>query len=269
MKSIWALAVITYKEGIRNRSVLGVLFFSLFILGLNVAVSGFFMRDIGKVTVDMNLSAISFSGLLLVLFVGINLISKDIDKKTIHLVLSKQISRGKYLWGKYFGILLFIFASLMVLLAFSVATVYGINYFYTDYFENFSWIVYFQSVLFIFIKLAVLTSIMILFSSISTSSFVTLIFTICSYVVGETIEEVVFYLKTGLNGDAFSPTLLWVINISTYVFPNLAIFDFKIEAAHGLSIGLSRLGFAGCYAGTYIFLVMMVASFIFKRREFN
>lgn len=269
MKSILALTVITYKEGIRNRSVLGVLFFSLFVLGLNVAVSGFFMRDIGKVTVDMNLSALSFSGLLLVLFVGINLIAKDIDKKTIHLVLSKPISRIGYLWGKYLGILLFILVSLVVLLTFSVVTILGINTLYGSYFISFSWLVFFQAVGFIFVKLAVLSAIVMFFSSITTSSFVTLIFTICSYVVGETIEEVVFYINSGANSDAFSPALLGIIKASSYLLPNLAAFDFKIEAAHGLAIELSRIGYAAGYAVVYIFLLMLIASLIFQRREFN
>jgi ABC-type transport system involved in multi-copper enzyme maturation permease subunit len=269
MKRVAALALITFKEGIRNRSLFGILFFSLFILGLNVAVAGFFMREIGKVTVDMNLSALSFSGLLLVLFVGVNLMSKDIDRKTIHLVLSKPISRIEYLWGKYLGIVWFVLVSLSVLLTFSCVTVFGLISLYPAYFENFSWVIFFQACIFIFIKLAVLTSIVVFFSAITTSSFLTLVLAICSYIVGTTIEEVIFYLESGMAGEAFPAYMQRIIDVVSYLFPNFSVFDFKLEAAHGLVISLDRLGFALGYAGVYVTILLVGASLIFSRREFN
>lgn len=269
MNRIFSLAAITYKEGIRSRSVFGILLFSLFILGLNIAVAGFFMRDIGKVTVDMNLSALSFSGLLLVLFVGLNLMAKDIDKKTIHLVLSKPISREGYIWGKFFGITLFVFVSLLVLFVFSCATVFLLFHMYPDYFEGFVWGTFFISCFFIFIKLSVLSAIVIFFSSITTSSFITLVFSICAYIVGATIEEVIFYLKSGFREESISPALQRFIEIIAYIFPNFSVFDFKTEAAHGLPVAFDRLGLSLGYAVIYIVLVLLLASVIFRRREFN
>lgn len=269
MKRVAALALITYKEGIRNRSLFGIFFFSLFILGLNIAVAGFFMREIGKVTVDMNLSALSFSGLLLVLFVGVNLMAKDIDRKTIHLVLSKPISRVEYLWGKYLGIVAFVLVSLSVLLVFSSVTVLGIKALYPAYFESFVWTIFFQACLFIFVKLSVLSSIVVFFSSITTSSFLTLILAICSYIVGESIEEVVFYLKSGMNGETLSASVQRVIQVVSHIFPDLSVFDFKLEAAHGLVIGTGRLWFSFGYATVYVTILLLVAAMIFSRREFN
>lgn len=269
MNRILALAFITYKEGIRNRSLFGILFFSLFVLGLNIAVAGFFMREVGKVTVDMNLSALSFSGLLLVLFVGLNLIAKDIDKKTIQLVLSKPISRVEYIWGKYLGILLFVLVSLLVLQALSCATIFLLINLYPGYFGQFSWAIFFAASFFIFVKLAVLSAIAVFFSSVTTSSFVTLIFSICAYIVGETIEEVVFYLKSGFGAEEISASMQKSIEWIAYIFPNLSVFDFHIEAAHGLPIALERLGFSLGYAAGYIALLLLLASLIFRRREFN
>jgi len=265
----WALALITFKEGIRSRSVYGIVLFALFILGLNVAVAGFFMRDIGKVTVDMNLSALSFSGLLLVFFVGLNLMAKDIDKKTIHLVLSKPISRVEYIWGKYLGILLFVGVCLLVLLSFSSATVFGLRLLYLDYFAPFSWGVFYLAAFFVFVKLALLSALVVFFSSITTSSFVTLIFSICSYLVGQTIEEVVFYLRSSLSEREISTTLQKFIEGVAYVFPNLSVFDFQIEAAHALAIGAGRFWTSLSYGTVYIALLLLAASLIFRRREFN
>lgn len=271
MKSIFALATITFKEGIRNRSLFGIALLSLFLFGLNITVAGFFMRDIGKVTVDMNLSALSIAGLLLVFFVGVNLIAKDIDRKTIQLVLSKPISRGQYIWGKYLGIQFFVTISLLLLAFFSVLTVGLLLQLYPAYFVGFSWLIYFQACFFVLIKFWVLTAVVVFFSSITSSSLITLIFSLGSYLAGVTIEEVVFYLKTELAAQEkiISESLRTVIDVVSYVLPNYSVFDFTLEAAHGLAIPPDRLLLSFAYALIYIVIMLSAAATIFSRREFH
>lgn len=271
MSRIFALSAITFREGIRNRSLFGILLFSLFILGLNIAIAGFFMRDIGKVSSDMNLSALSFAGLLLVLFVGINLMAKDIEKKTVHLVLSKPISRVEYIWGKFLGIQLFVTISLVFLLIFSWGTMFLLYHLYPEYFGRFSWAVFFLACFFILVKLSVLNAIVIFFSTITTSSFITLIFSICIYITGVSIDDVVFYLRSQLasEGVAASPALHRIIDFISYVIPNFSMFDFKLEAAHGLNISWYRIGVSLGYGLAYEVLLLIFAACIFMRREFN
>lgn len=271
MSHILALASITFREGIRNRTVFGILLFSLFILGLNISVAGFFMRDIGKVSTDMNLSALSFAGLLLIFFVGINLIAKDIDKKTIHLVLSKPISRVEYIWGKFLGIQLFIAVSLVFLVILSAGTMFLLQHIYPDYFGQFSWPVFFIACFFILGKLSVLSAIVVFFSSVTTSSFITLMFSICVYIMGVSIEEVVFYLQSHLaaEGLAISESLRRIVEVLSYIVPNFSVFDFKAEAAHGLAVGWDRIVLSIGYGMAYVVLLLVLASLIFQRREFN
>lgn len=271
MKSVLALATITFKEGIRNRSLFGIALLALFLFGLNVTVAGFFMRDIGKVTVDMNLSALTVAGLLLVFFVGINLMAKDIDRKTIQLVLSKPISRAQYIWGKYLGIQLFVTASLLLLLLLSCLTVGLVFLLYPDYFMGFSWLIFSEACFFILIKFWVLTAVVVFFSSITSSSLITLIFSFGSYIAGVTIEEVVFYLKTDFAAQEkiISGSLRTFIDVVSYVLPNFSVFDFTIEAAHGLVITSDRLLLSLGYAVVYIVLLLSAAAYIFSRREFH
>jgi len=271
MRSVYALAVITFKEGIRNRALFGIAIFALFLFGLNITVAGFFMRDIGKVTVDMNLSALTFAGLLLVFFVGVNLMAKDIDRKTIQIVLSKPFSRSQYLWGKYLGIVFFVTASLLLLSICSTLTVFLLKSFYFNYFSGFSWLVFFVACFFVLIKLWVLTAVVVFFSAITTSSLITLLFSVSCYVVGVTIEDVVFYLKSSFSSqeDLISLPLKNFINAISYVFPNLNVFDFSIEAAHGLVISGHRFLISLVYGVVYSLILLIFASLIFKRREFN
>ncbi|PLX89795.1 MAG: hypothetical protein C0619_10435 [Desulfuromonas sp.] len=268
---IWALALVTFKEGLRDRSLYGIFLFALFVLGLNVLVAGFFMRDLGKVTVDMNLSALSFAGLLLVFFIGINLMAKDIDKKTIHLVLSKPFSRGEYIWGKFTGLVMFVGATQLVLLVFSSATVAVVRWMYPNFFAGFSWGIFITAVFFVFLQHVLLCAIVVFFSSLTSSSFISLIFSLASYIVGITLEEVVFYLRTPTANEevAGAEFLQRSLEVVTWLVPNFAAFDFKLEAAHGLALEFSHLGVTFGYACLYIMLLLILASVIFSRREFN
>ena len=271
MKSVYALALITFKEGIRNRSLFGIALLALFLFGLNITVAGFFMRDIGKVTVDMNLTALTFAGLLLVFFVGVNLMAKDIDRKTIHLVLSKPLSRGQYIWGKYLGILFFVTVSLLLLLVCSALTVALLKGLYSNYFAGFSWSVFFIAGFFVLLKFWVLAAVVVFFSAITSSSLITLIFSLAGYVAGVTIEEVIFYIQSEFAAQErmISASLQTFLEVISYILPNFAVFDFTIEAAHGLAINSSRLLLSGGYGVVYTVILLLLASFIFQRREFN
>lgn len=266
-----ALATITFWEGIRNRSVYGVVLFSLLIFGFNIAVADFFMRDVGKVTVDINLAALMLAGLLLVFFVGLNLMAKDIDRKTIQVVLSKPISRGEYVFGKFLGIQMLMAVSLMVLFGMSCGTISFLKIIYKNYFFDFIWINYFLASIFILVKLGVVSAITVFFSSVTTNSFIALIFSISIYIVGESIEDVVFYLKTAsaVKELAISPFLSRLMDVLSYVVPNFSVFDYKTEASHGLVIGFERAISSLGYGFIYITIFLFLTSMVFQRREFN
>mgnify|MGYP001126523456 CR=1 FL=1 len=271
MKAVWALALITFKEGIRNRAIFGIALLALFLFGLNVTVAGFFMRDIGKVSVDMNLTALTVAGLLLVFFVAINLMSKDIDRKTIHLVLSKPISRPQYIWGKYLGLVLFVTASLLLLTLFSGLTLALVRSLYPAYFGDFSWSIFFLAVFFVLVKFWVLCAVVMFFSALTTSSLITLIFSFATYIAGVTIEEVIFYLKSELAAQEriISETLRQFIDAISWILPNFSAFDFGIQAAHGLTVSTDRALLAFGYGVLYSVILLLVASLVFSRREFN
>lgn len=271
MRAVLSLATITFKEGIRNRSLFGIALVALFLFGLNITVAGFFMRDIGKVTVDMNLSALTVAGLLLVFFVAVNLIAKDIDRKTIHLVLSKPLSRAQYIWGKYFGIQFFVTASLLLLALCSCLTVALLKHLHPAYFGGFNWSIFFIAIFFVLLKFWVLSAVVIFFSSITTGSLITLIFSVGAYVAGVTIEEVVFYLKTEMAAQEqmISESLKSLIEWIAWIMPNFAAFDFSLEAAHGLAISTDRLLLSFAYGVTYSLILLLLAALFFSRREFN
>ena len=92
------------------------------------------------------------AGLLLVFFVGVNLMAKDIDRKTIHIVLSKPISRSQYIWGKFLGISFFLTLCLGVLICVSSLTIFLLLSLYPNYFQGYSWFTFYVACFFVMVK---------------------------------------------------------------------------------------------------------------------
>ncbi len=266
LKRVISLLFLTFKEGVRDRALFGIGLFSLLLMGASLIVVSLFMRELHKVAVDINLSAITFAGLMLTFFVSINLMAKDMDKQTIYCVLSKPISRSEYILGKFLGIMLLIISAFAILTLFSSLTIFIIKSQYGLWFKSFAWAGFYKAVYSELLMFAVLNAIVIFFSTITTSSFITLLFSISAYVTGQTIEEVVLYLKTQPD-IILTESIKAIINVCQYMLPNLSAFDLKIKAAHALPISWSYLiGITG-YSIIYSSILLILSSIIFSKRE--
>ncbi|MCF6245777.1 MAG: ABC transporter permease subunit [Desulfobacula sp.] len=265
---LFALAVLTYKEGVRDRALFGIGLFSIALMAGSFLVVSMFMRELSKVTVDINLSATAFAGLLLTFFVSINLMAKDMDRRTIYLVMSKPFSRAQYIWGKYMGIMLLIVVALLMLSLCASLTIWFTKSQYQDYFKGFIWIEFYKAVYAQVLMFGLLNAFVIFYSTITTSSFITLLFSISTYIAGQTIEEVVLFLKTEqADGMVMSQGIDALINVFQYILPNLSVFDLKVQSAHAIIISRDYLFTITCYSSAYTIVLLLLASMIFKRRE--
>lgn len=265
--SLRALILLTFKEGVRDRAIYGIAIFALMMMFGSMILMSFFMRELYKVAVDINVSAISLAGLLLTFFVSINLMAKDIDKHTIYSVLSKPYSRTQYIVGKYFGILLIILTAYIILTACSSVTIWVSKYQYASWFSGFNWFAFYKAIYADFVKLMVVNAVVIVFSTVTSGSFITLLFSISIYIAGETIEEVVLYLKSDPGGLMMKASIQSVIDVCQYILPNLSVFDLKIQAAHDLAIGWSYMGLMTLYGVVYSCVLIVIAAMVFERRE--
>lgn len=269
MTPIWPVAVITFKEGIRNRAIYGISIFALLLLGANLLISGMMMQEVGKVAVDMALSTISFTGLLLILFVGINLMAKDLDKRTIYMVLARPISRPQYIVEKFLGMASLIVVSIGFLSLFASLSILMVKMSYPGYFPRFSWGVVFMAIAFTTLSLILISALSFLFASFSSTSFITLILTIVSYIIGQSISDVKSLVEAPQAvGIQVSPVTVKVVQIAYYIFPNLSLFDIKTQAAHGLSLPPSYIFWTVSYGLVYTCIAIAIAAIIFRRREF-
>mgnify|MGYP004702838177 CR=1 FL=1 len=269
MNKLWAIAVITYKEGMRNRALYGIAIFTLLLLAANQVICSMILRDVGKVAVDLALSSIAFAGLLVVLFVGINLMAKDLDRKTIYMVLSRPISRAQYLIGKFIGLTLIIVVSMALLGCGALLSIFLTKMTYPTFFPQFSWSAVLITMFFSTLMLILLAALSFVFASFASNSFVTLVLTVATYLIGQITGDVKSLVEApaavGIQVSAFTTVLVKSVY---YVFPNLTLFDLKMQAAHGLAVTGSFLLWTFCYWAFYLITSLIVAILVFQKREF-
>lgn len=269
MMTFWPIALITFKEGIRNKALYGISLLVLLLLVANFFISGMIMQEVGKVAVDMALSTVSFSGLLLVLFVGINLMAKDLDKRTIYMVLSRPISRSQYIVGKFFGLMLLIVTTIAFLSVFAVLSLLVLKGMYPNYFDRFSLPLIFQALFFTTFMLVLLSALSFLFASFTSTSFITLVLTVISYIIGQSLTDVKAIVEAPqVVGIKVSPLTVKLVQAAYYVFPNLSFFDIKTQAAHGILMPLSSAAWIILYGLIYTTLAITLAALIFRKKEF-
>lgn len=267
MSPVRAIAGITFKEGIRSRALMGLFILTVLLLLAIITISDLFIKEILSVTVDLTLSTISFSGLLLLLFTGINLLAKDLDKRTIYIVISRPISRPQYITGKFLGLLLIVLLA-MAFLGFLGSASILLTRFITGTDESIHWFLYLWGVLSITLMLAVVASIIVFFSSFTSNTFITLTLTMAIYIIGQSIEEVRTIVTAGFRGKEANPALNILVEGVYRIFPNLSIFDFKANAAHGISLSYLNILWVILYGLLYITIIVSIASLIFKKKEF-
>jgi hypothetical protein len=139
-------------------------------------------------------------------------------------------------------------------------------YYYPE--ARFTWDIFFIAVFFIFIKLAIVSSIITFYASLTSNSFTTLVLALVTYFIGESTEGVRSLLKSGIEVDKVSPLLSTMVDIAYYIFPNMSAFDLKTQAAHGLAISSSYMFWTALYSIFYITSVVAAGTLFFRQREF-
>ena len=268
MKTIWAIAIITFKEGLRQRVLYGVTIASLLLILFAVLISSLFMRDILKVLLDICLSAVSIGGLLVPFFLSINLLAGDIEKRTIYTLLSRNISRNSYILGKFMGLAL-LSGMLMALLTLStLLAAYLASHIYpAHFFSGFSPLPMIVSTLMAFLGIQVLNSAVFLWCSVTTSSFLATLLTISTYIIGHSVEDVVRFMAMQIHGVEIAIQTQITAKLALYIFPNLAAFDLKQQAVYSLPPAFNELSLLTLYGLTYIAIMLLLTSFFFKRRD--
>jgi Cu-processing system permease protein len=204
---------------------------------------------------DLGLASINIFGVLIAVFVGIGLVSKEIEKRTIYSIIAKPIPRYQFLLGRYSGLVLTLSVNIaimavgfaLVLLLGSVSLDIGLM----------------KAIGLIFLELLLIVAVAVMFSTFTTPT-LSATFTLAIYVIGHLTGDLKAF------GDKLeNPLVSGVLNVLYYALPNLANFNVKSEAAHGIPISGNYLLVTVSYGVAYAASVMVAACMIFQRRDFK
>ncbi len=255
---IGAIARNTFREAVRDRVLYNLVLFVLLLTGAAIFIGELSGGQERKVIVDLGLSAMLLFGVFIAIFVGVGLVYKEIERRTIYAIFSKPVGRGEFLVGKYLGLCVTLLVNVAVMGAgLSLALLYVSRGWDPLIFTI--W----PAVLLLYLELMILTAVALLFSSFSSPALSALL-TFFVFIIGHFSADLKNFAAT-LGSTASR----WLFSGLYYLLPNLSHYSMITPAAHGQAPPASYVIGATLYAVVYIAVVLAIATLIFSRRNFK
>jgi ABC-type transport system involved in multi-copper enzyme maturation permease subunit len=253
MSRILAVAVNTFREAVRDRIFTSILFFAGAFILLSLALQEVTIGDQAKVVRSVGQGSIDVFGAIVAMFLGVSIVWKELDKRTIYTILSKPLPRWQFILGKYFGLLVTVGVELLILGVVYVALL-------TTQ-QGFPPAVFFVSMGTLFLELMLLTAWATLFSASSSPTTATA-FTLSVFVIGHLADDIWLYGSQAESevAQAVARGLYWVL-------PNFELFSIRSEAVHELPIPWDQVAGSAAYGLAYSAAVLCMAVFVFQRKD--
>lgn len=263
-----AVALNTFREAVRDRVFYNLLLFAVVLVGTSLVLGQLAAGQDVKIIKDLGLASALLFGVGIAVFIGIQLVAREVERRSVHATLAKPVGRATFLLGKYLGLLLTLGVNIVVMSAalFVVLTVYGkvtpagVQAVWTAPAVDPRLLV---ALGLIYVELAVVTAIALLFSTYS-SALLSASFTTAIWIAGHFVGDLRTIEQVGASGGT-----KWVAWAVSWVLPNLALFDVKAEVVHGVHVPAGQVVAAVAYGIAYASAVLFVAVAIFQRRDFK
>ena len=268
MKAIGIIAVNVFRESVRDKVLYNLVLFAIVLIGASYLLGQLTAGQDIKIIKDLGLAATSLFGLFIAVFIGIGLVSKEVERRSIYSLLAKPVHRYQILLGKYFGLTL----TLAVNVALMAAALYALLLFM-------SWgappeadkvwdapvrdPAMLKAIVLILLELMLVTAIAVLFSTFSTP-ILSAAFTFAFFLAGHFSADLRNFDQVVDSASAvrLARGMYWVL-------PNLAQFDVKSQVVHGQAVTLGYMAITTGYAVAYISMLLAIASYVFARRDFK
>ena len=258
VRRVATIARHTFKESVRERVLYNLIVFALLLIAAAILFGTISVGIEEIILVNLGLSSISVFGLLMAIFIGIGLVSKEIERRTIYNILSKPVTRAEFIVGKYFGLLLTLLVNTLIMTSgFYLALLYEKRRLEA------ADLVPLGAICFILLQFALVVAVAIFFSCISTP-ILSAVFTFCLYVIGNLLGDIRWF-----GQESQSRALEMLTSTLYYLLPNFGDFNFIARAAHGESVPSYLLVSNTCYAALYVTVLISAAVLIFEEREFR
>jgi ABC-type transport system involved in multi-copper enzyme maturation permease subunit len=250
-----AIAGNTVREAVRSRLLYALLLFAIVLICAGVLLSSLSYVESERILQDVGLGAMRLFGVAIALFVGVGLIHKEVERRTVYTILAKPLSRAEFLIGKFLGLVLTVWMQLAIMAvafaAVSAASGAPLGRGHV------------AACVLLGMELALVVAIATLFSAFTTPM-LSSIFAGGLWLVGNLTRDL-RELGAGSEQPGVELATAWAHR----VLPDLASFDLRLEAVHGLPVTISDVALPLVYGAAYAAVVLVLAVTIFERRDFR
>ena len=255
---ILTIARNAFREAVRDRVLYNLVIFVLLLIGGAIFLGELSDAQETKIIIDMGLSAMLLFGAFISIFVGVGLVYKEIERRTIYAIFAKPVGRGEFLVGKYLGLCLTLFVNVFVM---GVGVTLALVYVKRN--GDPSVLNIWPAILLIYVELMILTAVALLFSSFSSPALSALL-TFFVFIIGHFSAD----LKT-FAASMGTTSARYLFGALFYLLPNLSNYSYITPAAHGQTPPPIMLLTSIAYALIYITVLLAAATLIFNRRNFK
>ncbi|MBW7940122.1 MAG: ABC transporter permease subunit [Candidatus Omnitrophica bacterium] len=273
MTEIIAIGLNTFREAIRNKVLYLILMFALLLLVSSTLLSSLALEEGMRVIKNLGLSSINVFGLLVAMFIGVNLIPQEVESKTIYTIISQGVRRWQFVLGKFLGLTMTVYANMAVMTFMLLLIMFwflgGFSHPFTTLGDrSFMWVT--AAIGMQLFEMLIVISIAILFSSFSTP-ILSAVMTLMVYAIGHMTNDFWDYIrlqteKVGTNLFTGFLTFIW------YLCPHLDLLNLKKLAVYYELLPAAQtyfpLGPAVLHSLTYSALVLGLGCVAFSKRDF-
>ena len=249
------IAANTFREAVRDRVLYNLIAFALLLSGAAIFVGQISIEIEKLVVINLGLTAVSLFGVVIAIFIGIGLVSKEIDKRTLYTVLSRPARRWEFIVGKFFGL-----SGTLVVNTFCMAIGVFAALLYVSHKFMPADALIFVALYFIVLQFLIICALALLFSSFS-SPLLSAVFSFSLFVIGSFAEDL-----RGFAGMAHGITR-WLATAAAYLVPNFSALNVIGSVAHQHPVAGQLVLHNTLYALFYAAAALSGAVLIFEHRN--
>jgi Cu-processing system permease protein len=268
MAAILKIGVNAFRESVRDKVLYNLVLFAIVLMAASYLIGQLTAGQDVKIIKDLGLAAMSVFGLFIAVFIGIGLVSKEVEKRSIYSLLSKPVDRYQIVLGKYLGLTLTLAVNIAIMTAAFYAVLAYMNWSTPEYIRR-AWEApaldprMLEAVLLIFVQLLIVTAVATFFSTFS-SPILSAALTFGLFVAGQFSTDL-----RNFRDVVQSPLAERVASTVYWVLPNLSQFDVKAQVVHAQAVPAGYIALTIAYAVLYITMLLAISIAIFSRRDFK
>ena len=249
------IAANTFREAVRDRVLYNLIAFAVLMCGASILVGQISIGIERLVVINLGLTAVSLFGVVIAIIIGIGLVSKEIEKRTLYTVLSRPVRRWQFITGKFFGLA----GTLAVNTFFMAIGVFLALLYVSHRFQSADgWVL--VALYFIVLQFLIITALALFFSSFS-SPLLSAVFAFSLFIIGSFAEDLRGFASMAQGVSR------WLATGAAYLVPNLSSLNIISSVAHGQGVTTAFILSETFYAMTYSAMAMCGAVLIFERRN--